>query len=77
MEVPEEGTSVELEYEDHPLLHRQVRDPKTGREGQVMAVMRQTLGHTAGRRREALTAYVRPAGGGPEFTAAPDGLEPV
>lgn len=75
MEVRETGTSMGLEHEDHPLLHKQVRDPATGREGEVMAVMRQTLGYTAGKPRHALTAYVRPNGGGREFTAPPSALE--
>ncbi|MGO4461360.1 hypothetical protein AB4039_29320 [Streptomyces sp. M-16] len=74
MDVQETGGTVE--HEDHPLLHRQVRDPKTGRRGELMAVLHETLGYADGRERSTLTAYLRGVNG-LEFTAAAATLEAV
>ncbi|MET3984338.1 hypothetical protein [Streptomyces sp. PvR034] len=63
-------------YVDHPLLHRRVRDPRSGREGELMAVVKECVGTVAGAPRHTRTAYVR-AANGLEFTAAPDNLERV
>nr|WSX48906.1 hypothetical protein OG409_08050 [Streptomyces sp. NBC_00974] len=76
MEVRENVANGGFGHVDHPLLNRQVRDPGTDREGQLMAVVRETLGYSAGKERFTRTAYVR-AADGLEFTAAPDLLEQV
>ncbi|MFF6940484.1 hypothetical protein [Streptomyces lavendulae] len=73
MDVQETGDTVE--HEDHPLLHRQVRDPLTGRRGELVAVLHETLGYADGRERSTLTAYLR--SNGLEFTAAAATLEAV
>ncbi|KOU57270.1 hypothetical protein ADK55_12395 [Streptomyces sp. WM4235] len=61
---------------DHPLLHRQVRDRKTDREGTLMAVLRDPVGTVSGRQQYARTAYIRDDSG-VEFTAAPGDVEPA
>ncbi|MFD6874546.1 MULTISPECIES: hypothetical protein [unclassified Streptomyces] len=63
-----------METLDHPLLHQQVRDPKTGRAGTLMAVSHETLGYAGGRERKTHTAWIRGADG-IEFTAAAATLE--
>ncbi|MFD9515961.1 hypothetical protein [Streptomyces sp. NPDC059979] len=68
MEVRETGNASFGEVE-HPLLRQQVLDPKTGREGVLMAVCETTRGYTQGRHETALTAYIRDTTGR-EFTAA-------
>ncbi|MEU4947743.1 hypothetical protein [Streptomyces lavendulae] len=73
MDVQETGGTVEP---DHPLLHRQVRDPRTGRCGKLVAVLHETLGYADGRERSTLTAYLRGVDG-LEFTAAAATLEAV
>ncbi|WP_330331276.1 hypothetical protein OHS33_17105 [Streptomyces sp. NBC_00536] len=73
MDVRETVPSTAFVYEEHPLLHQRVRDPKTDREGELMAVVCEPLGQVAGRRHYTRTAYVR-AANGLEFTVAPDTL---
>ncbi|MCX5197239.1 hypothetical protein OOK31_25630 [Streptomyces sp. NBC_00249] len=63
-----------FDHEDHPLLHQQVRDPQTGRVGELMAVVQETLGYTNGQKRHSLTAYIKGADSR-EFTAAATLLE--
>ncbi|MDJ0381171.1 hypothetical protein [Streptomyces sp. G-G2] len=74
MEVRESVTDNGFGHIGHPLLHQQVRDPRTDREGELMAVVREPIGRVAGRQEYARTAYVR-GSDGREFTAAPDTLE--
>ncbi|MFJ9339162.1 hypothetical protein ACIRP0_07690 [Streptomyces sp. NPDC101733] len=76
MDVRETGTSTDIGFghEDHSLLHKQVRDPASGREGELMAVVRHTLGCVQGEQRTTLTSYIR-SPGGREFTAAVVTLE--
>ncbi|WP_405449566.1 hypothetical protein [Streptomyces erythrochromogenes] len=63
------GFNTAFDHVDHPLLHKQVRDPTSGRVGKLMAVCHETLGYVEGGRRTALTAYIRGIDGR-EFTAA-------
>ncbi|MFJ5804882.1 hypothetical protein [Streptomyces sp. NPDC093093] len=58
---------------DHPLLHKQVRDRRSDREGTLMAVLREPIGTVSGRQQHTLTAYVRDARG-VEFTTAPSNV---
>ncbi|MFJ7204266.1 hypothetical protein ACIQWR_12120 [Streptomyces sp. NPDC098789] len=74
MEVREHRPDEAFGHTEHLLLHQQVRDPGTGREGVLMAVLREFVGTAAGRQVHTRTAYVRGADG-LEFTAAPDTLE--
>ncbi|MET9468375.1 hypothetical protein ABZY44_27025 [Streptomyces sp. NPDC006544] len=76
MEVRETSADKGFEHVGHPLLHQQVRDPSSDREGRLMAVVREPLGNFGGRQQYSRTAYVRGADG-VEFTAAPDLLEQV
>ncbi|MFE7096699.1 hypothetical protein [Streptomyces erythrochromogenes] len=62
------GFNTAFDHVDHPLLHKQVLDPTSGREGKLMAVCHETLGYVEGARRTALTAYIRGTDGR-EFTA--------
>ncbi|MFE9804264.1 hypothetical protein ACFYP6_36425 [Streptomyces goshikiensis] len=55
------------------LQGKQVRDPATGREGRLMAVLEEPLGAVDGRQRYAETAYVRGVDAR-EFTASPTTL---
>ncbi|MFE9797174.1 hypothetical protein ACFYRL_36305 [Streptomyces goshikiensis] len=57
----------------HRLQGKQVRDPATGREGRLMAVLEEPLGVVDGRHRYAETAYVRGVDAR-EFTASPTTL---
>ncbi|MET9698948.1 hypothetical protein ABZY31_18745 [Streptomyces sp. NPDC006529] len=73
MDVRETGPAEGFGHVGHPLLHARVRDPRSGREGELMAVVEECVGTVAGTPRHARTAYVRDATG-VEFTAAPDTL---
>ncbi|MER5727467.1 hypothetical protein ABT084_03745 [Streptomyces sp. NPDC002138] len=73
MEVRESRSLEAFGHVDHPLLHRRVRDPKSDREGELMAVVEEYVGTVAGTPKNTRTAYVR-AANGLEFTAAPDTL---
>ncbi|MET9697654.1 hypothetical protein ABZY31_12080 [Streptomyces sp. NPDC006529] len=74
MEVRESKPDEAYGHLDHPLLRQRVRDPRTGREGELMAVVEECVGTVAGVPQRARTAYVRGADGR-EFTAAPNLLE--
>lgn len=74
MDVREGRSGGAFEYLDHPLLRQRVRDPKTDREGELMAVIQEPLGPVAGRPQYTRTAYIRGVDG-LEFTAAPGTLE--
>ncbi|MER5729087.1 hypothetical protein ABT084_12265 [Streptomyces sp. NPDC002138] len=74
MEVRESRPDDSFGHVDHPLLGQQVHDPKSGLQGELMAVVEEFVGTVAGTRRHARTAYVRGADG-LEFTAAPGTLE--
>ncbi|MFI5979294.1 hypothetical protein ACIBEA_00305 [Streptomyces sp. NPDC051555] len=74
MEVREGRPDEIYGYVDHPFLRQSVRDPRTLREGELMAVVEEFVGTVAGERTYTRTAYVRGADG-LEFTAAPDTLE--
>ncbi|MFJ7205919.1 hypothetical protein ACIQWR_20575 [Streptomyces sp. NPDC098789] len=74
MEVREGGPKEIFGHVDHSLLHQQVRDPKSEREGELMAVVEEFVGTVAGEQKYTRTAYVRGADG-LEFTAAPGTLE--
>ncbi|MDJ0385866.1 hypothetical protein [Streptomyces sp. G-G2] len=74
MEVRESTPDGGFGHVDHPLLHQRVRDPRTDREGELMAVVREPHGYVSGRQQYTRTAYVRGADDR-EFTAAPDTLE--
>ncbi|MFJ7204780.1 hypothetical protein ACIQWR_14710 [Streptomyces sp. NPDC098789] len=74
MEVLETAGEEAFDHIDHPLLNRQVRDPRSERTGQLMAVLRQFASTVAGRPVHTLTAYIHGTDG-LEFTAAPGTLE--
>ncbi|MFI5983084.1 hypothetical protein ACIBEA_19695 [Streptomyces sp. NPDC051555] len=74
MDVRENGPDETFGHVDHPLLRQRVRDPKSLREGELMAVVEECLGTVRGIAQYTRTAYVRGADG-LEFTAAPDTLE--
>lgn len=74
MEVRESQPYESFGYVDHPLLRQQVRDPRSGREGELMAVVEEVVGTVAGVQQHTRTAYIRGADGR-EFTAAPNLLE--
>ncbi|MGW6823628.1 hypothetical protein [Streptomyces sp. NPDC055005] len=76
MDVRERRPEGAFNHVDHPLLHKQVRDRTTDREGTLMAVLRDPVGTVSGRQQYARTAYIRDAGG-LEFTAAPGDVEPA
>ncbi|MET3986656.1 hypothetical protein [Streptomyces sp. PvR034] len=48
MDVRESRPDETFGHVDHPLLHRRVRDPKSMREGELMAVVEEFLGVVAG-----------------------------
>ncbi|WP_330332020.1 hypothetical protein OHS33_21445 [Streptomyces sp. NBC_00536] len=73
MEVRESRPDETFGHVHHPLLNQQVRDPRTDREGELMAVVEESIGYVAGTSKHTRTAYVR-AANGLEFTAAPDTL---
>ncbi|MET9697041.1 hypothetical protein ABZY31_08950 [Streptomyces sp. NPDC006529] len=66
-------TNEAFGHVDHPHLRRQVRDPRSDREGELMAVVEEYVGTVAGAPQHTRTAFVR-APNGLEFTAAPDTL---
>ncbi|WP_330332568.1 hypothetical protein OHS33_24570 [Streptomyces sp. NBC_00536] len=74
MEVRESSPAEAFGHVDHPLLHEQVRDPRTQHGGELMAVVEEYIGTVAGTPKHTRTAYIRDASG-LEFTAAPDTLE--
>ncbi|MFJ7202291.1 hypothetical protein ACIQWR_01960 [Streptomyces sp. NPDC098789] len=74
MDVREGRPDETFGHVDHPLLRQRVRDPKSLREGELMAVVEESLGTVGGIPRYTRTAYVR-GDDGLEFTAAPDTLE--
>ncbi|MER5773632.1 hypothetical protein ABT144_04880 [Streptomyces sp. NPDC002039] len=76
METREQRPDGAFNHVEHPLLHRQVRDRKTGREGTLMAVLRDSVGNVSGRQQYARTAYIRDDSG-VEFTAPPGDVEPA
>ncbi|MGW7369507.1 hypothetical protein ACWGI8_40340 [Streptomyces sp. NPDC054841] len=58
-------------YEQHPLLHQQVRDIASRREGELVAVTHELHSHGTVR-----IAHIRPPGG-IEWTTAADNIAPA
>ncbi|GAA1553016.1 hypothetical protein [Streptomyces globosus] len=57
-------------HQDHPLIGHRVRDTASGAEGTLTAVVREALPTPYGTPRTTRLAYIRPNGGGREFTTA-------
>lgn len=71
------GRDLGLLHETHPLLGRLVVDAGTGRVGVLRAVVRDVPARDGRRRGVVRRAWLRPEGGGVEWTADPAAIREV